>query len=355
MPGFSFYIDIFVKMFSRTILMKKSLFIYNIILIFIILIISIFFTYCKKTDNPIKFPKGAFPDSVINLASINSGFDDYNLSLYILTGNNPIIFSSNRGSSGGQFDLEQASIDFVFDQTSGKFDLDAKMSTDPFLTKLINKAKTPENDFGPYRLFSTSDGFEYLVLSSVNADGNLDLYYLKNTPIYNSSLPEIDGPYPVNIFNTGFDDAYLSFNTMQDSAYFISNEDGNFDILVHTKPVDLELSSWFDLSYSTSAKVDSVNSSSDDKCPLIFRNIMFFASDRPGGFGGFDLYYSVFKNGTWHSPINMGPNINTSSDEYRPVIGYHPDFTNLFMMFSSNRPGGKGGFDLYFTGIDLPK
>jgi hypothetical protein len=35
------------------------------------------------------------------------------------------------------------------------------------------------------------------------------------------------------------------------------------------------------------------------------------------------------------------------------VIGLHPDFTNKFLMFSSNRPGGKGGFDLYFTGIDL--
>ena len=80
---------------------------------------------------------------------------------------------------------------------------------------------------------------------------------------------------------------------------------------------------------------------------------MIFTSNRPGGYGGYDLYYSVFKNGKWSSPVNFGPDINTSSDEYRPVIGYHPDFTNKFMIFSSNRPGGKGGFDLYFTGVDI--
>ena len=82
---------------------------------------------------------------------------------------------------------------------------------------------------------------------------------------------------------------------------------------------------------------------------------MIFTSNRPGGFGGYDLYYSVFRKGKWSSPVNFGPGINTSSDEYRPVIGYHPDFTNNFLMFSSNRPGGKGGFDLYFTGVNFPE
>ena len=80
---------------------------------------------------------------------------------------------------------------------------------------------------------------------------------------------------------------------------------------------------------------------------------MVFASNRPGGLGGYDLYYSILKNGKWGSPVNLGPRINTSSDEYRPVIGSYPEFTNKYLMFSSNRPGGKGGFDLYFTGVDF--
>jgi hypothetical protein len=324
-------------------------------LVLSILSISIFFTNCKKTEDAIKFPKGTFPDSVINLANINSVYDDYNLSLNQLNGNSPIIFSSNRRSSGGQFDLEQANISFVFDQTNGSFEAGSAMTNDAFLDKLINKAMTPGNDFGPYRLFSSSDGYEYLLLASENGGGNLDLYYLRNRPVFGSSLPDVDGPYPIKLLNTDYDDAYICFDTNLDSAYFVSNIDGNFDIYLQKRPADKELASWFDLDYTVSAKVDSVNSSGEDKCPLVFRNVMVFTSNRTGGLGGFDLYYSIFRKGKWSSPVNFGPGINTSSDEYRPVIGYHPDYTNLFMMFSSNRPGGKGGFDLYFTGVAFPE
>jgi len=334
--------------------MKKSGYINFIISGLSILFVIVCFTDCKKTENPIKYPKGTFPDTVINIADINSPYDDYNLALYQIGEYLPIIFSSNRKSSGGQFDLEQASISILFDQTSGAFGFGAKMTTDAFLDKLIGKAKTPGNDFGPYRLFSKIDGFEYLLLSSTNADGNLDLYYLKNQPVSGTFLPEITGPLPITLMNTGFDDAYICFNSEQDTAYFSSNKEGTFDIFFLKKPAEKDLSSWFNLDYSLPAKVDSINSSGEDKCPFILKKIMVFASNRPGGLGGYDLYYSILKNGKWGSPVNLGPRINTSSDEYRPVIGSHPEFTNKYLMFSSNRPGGKGGFDLYFTGVDFP-
>ena len=72
---------------------------------------------------------------------------------------------------------------------------------------------------------------------------------------------------------------------------------------------------------------------------------MVFTSDREGGYGGFDLYYSLFTNGQWTTPVNFGEKINSANDEYRPITF---SFNNIDMMiFSSNRPGGKGGFDLY--------
>jgi hypothetical protein len=80
---------------------------------------------------------------------------------------------------------------------------------------------------------------------------------------------------------------------------------------------------------------------------------MVFTSNREGGYGGFDLYYSIFANGEWGEPINMGERINTEYDEYRPILKYVNEFENNFLMFSSNREGGKGGFDLYYTGINL--
>jgi len=86
----------------------------------------------------------------------------------------------------------------------------------------------------------------------------------------------------------------------------------------------------------------------------VFKKILIFTSNRPGGLGGYDLYFSVFRNGNWSFPENMGPRINSAYDEYRPLIGNHPDFKNNFLMFSSNRPGGKGGYDLYFMGYTFP-
>jgi len=95
-----------------------------------------------------------------------------------------------------------------------------------------------------------------------------------------------------------------------------------------------------------------LSSESDDKCPFISNDMLVFTSNRTGGYGGFDLYYSRRENGKWSTPVNFGPKINTAYDEYRPIIRPEYGFTNDFMLFSSNRPGGKGGFDLYYVGID---
>jgi hypothetical protein len=334
---------------------KPAMYLFKV-LILVIFVSLISFPGCRKSENPIKFPKGTFPDSTFTLSNINSSYDDYNVSLseYSLSGNIIMVFSSNRNSSGGQFDLVQGALNFSFDQTNGKFCLGDETTNNSFLSKLTAKANTAGNDFGPYRLFSSIDGYEYMILSSVNTSGDLDFYYLRNTPVFGNSLPDVLGPYPANLLNTGSDDAYISFDSNQDSCYFSSASGGNFDIFVKGKSPEKEISTWLEGAYSPSARVDSVNSSSNDKCPFIYRNIMVFASDRPGGLGGFDLYYSVFGKGKWSSPVNFGPSINTSSDEYRPVIGSHRDFKNNFMIYSSNRPGGKGGFDLYLRGFDIP-
>ena len=81
--------------------------------------------------------------------------------------------------------------------------------------------------------------------------------------------------------------------------------------------------------------------------------VLYFSSDRPGGYGGFDLFYSILENGEWSEPINFGEKINTEFDEYRPIlIDEGVSWTQTMMMFSSNRTGGLGGFDLYFVGIE---
>ncbi len=74
---------------------------------------------------------------------------------------------------------------------------------------------------------------------------------------------------------------------------------------------------------------------------------LFFASSRPGGFGGTDIYYSVRSDdGDWGPAKNVGPVINTKASEVSPF--YHPKHKVLY--FSSNAPNrnvNMGGFDIY--------
>jgi peptidoglycan-associated lipoprotein len=72
---------------------------------------------------------------------------------------------------------------------------------------------------------------------------------------------------------------------------------------------------------------------------------LFFASDRPGGAGGFDIWLA-FRNddGTWSAPRNPGPPINTPGDETSPF--YRSDDRQLF--FASDGHIGYGRTDLFF-------
>jgi OOP family OmpA-OmpF porin len=71
---------------------------------------------------------------------------------------------------------------------------------------------------------------------------------------------------------------------------------------------------------------------------------LFFASDRPGGSGKFDIWYAPLKSdGTAGEPVNAGTTINTSGDEQAPF--YHNSSETL--VFSSNGRTGMGGYDLF--------
>jgi hypothetical protein len=92
-----------------------------------------------------------------------------------------------------------------------------------------------------------------------------------------------------------------------------------------------------------------VNSGFTDQHPAISKDglRLYISSDRPGGFGGQDIWVSrrASLEDPWEVPINLGPNINSSGDDYAP--SFSTDGHVLF--FHSNHPGGCGGFDLYFS------
>lgn len=71
-------------------------------------------------------------------------------------------------------------------------------------------------------------------------------------------------------------------------------------------------------------------------------NILVFASDMPGGFGGTDLYYSVRSGVQWTRPINMGKQINTEGNEQFPSLS-----ADGSLFFSSTGHPGLGGLDVF--------
>jgi hypothetical protein len=73
---------------------------------------------------------------------------------------------------------------------------------------------------------------------------------------------------------------------------------------------------------------------------------LFFASDMPGGQGGSDLYYCELINGEWNSPVNLGPKVNSPSGENYPYM-----HSSGRLYFTSNRPGGLGKLDVYYTSL----
>ncbi|MCI5057992.1 MAG: OmpA family protein [Flavobacteriales bacterium] len=73
---------------------------------------------------------------------------------------------------------------------------------------------------------------------------------------------------------------------------------------------------------------------------------LYFSSDRPGGYGGKDIYFcKKLPTGEWALAQNAGPDINTAQNEDAPF--FHPDGLTLF--FSSEGHGSMGGFDVFFS------
>ncbi|MBI5539751.1 MAG: PD40 domain-containing protein [Bacteroidia bacterium] len=93
----------------------------------------------------------------------------------------------------------------------------------------------------------------------------------------------------------------------------------------------------------SSPKKLSINSIYHESSACFFNGILYFVSDRPGGKGGHDIYYSIQnKDNKWSEPINLNV-VNSDKDENYVFI---TDNGNT-LYFSSNGNGTKGGYDIF--------
>ncbi|MEI6049953.1 MAG: PKD domain-containing protein [Bacteroidota bacterium] len=159
----------------------------------------------------------------------------------------------------------------------------------------------------------------------------------ENSRLFSKSLTTKLNDGPVT-FNTGRDTIYYSRNLEVSSSLREINSTRNklgifCAVLVGkewTKTRELRINNeWYNLT--------TPSLSPDGKR-------LFFASDKPGGFGGSDIYYSQFKEGYWNDPVNLGPVINTKGNEVYPYINQAGE-----LFFSSDGHPGLGKKDIFFS------
>jgi outer membrane protein OmpA-like peptidoglycan-associated protein/Tol biopolymer transport system component len=186
----------------------------------------------------------------------------------------------------------------------------------------------------------------------------MTMYFTSRRPLEGSTLSE----------NTFMEDIYLTenkkgiwqealrlengINTPGHDACLYVSPDGLYMILYRATVSSVGFGSIYETNFingqwsEPKLMVGDLNSShwQTDVCLSPEGNTMYFTSDRPGGRGGRDLWViNKLPNGDWGKAQNMGANFNTEYDEEAPYI--HPDGKTFY--FSSKGHNTMGGYDIF--------
>jgi hypothetical protein len=212
---------------------------------------------------------------------------------------------------------------------------------------------------GPTVNSSSSDG-----PPSISADG-LSLYFSSNRPggygnydLWKSTrtTTKDDWSAPVNLgptVNSWYDECFPSISADGLKLYFAEEEVarpggyGNADVWVTTRPT---------VSDPWGSPINlgpTINSSARDGYAGLSISAdglsLYFTSNRPGGLGGYDIWVTrrAMVSAPWAPPVNLGPPINSFAHD---IAGnFSADGSTLY--FSSQRTGGFGGYDIWQVSI----
>lgn len=152
---------------------------------------------------------------------------------------------------------------------------------------------------------------------------------------------------PVSIgdnINTDDHDAAIALSVDGQTLFIYKTDNGNNDIYVS----NLKGKEWSKPD-KLKGEVNSPKSWEGSASLSANGKILYFASDREGGFGGRDIYKAELQSdGSWSNVQNLGPNVNTVYNDDAPFI--HPD--NVTLYFSSQGHSSIGGYDIFSSKID---
>ena len=225
---------------------------------------------------------------------------------------------------------------------------------------LTTRAITEDPWQAPVNLGSTVNSSSWETGPDISEDG-LKLFIQSNQPggqgsqdIWVTMRSNITDPWgpPVNLgspVNSSGDEVGPSSLAGDSTLFFSSNRSGGYG------GDDLYIATQSPLSDAWDAPVNlgpMVNTGSTDRAPSISSDgrMLFFHSNRPGGYGLYDLYVTIRSNITdsWSTPMNLGSSVNSSVEDVGPSIS--DDGRTLFFM--SMRSGGFGSFDAWQVSID---
>ncbi len=317
---------------------------------------------CYLSCNKNKYPVGIFPEEATNLSVVNSPFDDVNSDMPTFSHETNLVFSSNRiNPQPNYFNLVDSKLVFIWYPSDGFLSVEKGNTLfDTWLRDWVRKTESNFNEKGPYTFFDSEAG-DILLFSRDNAEG---VYSILTEPREASSQEIHGAEASLRLMENGSSEMYPSFygadylkgagvesQGRPEKMLFSSDRDGVFDIYEVDLPASGSVLEFLQSAEEKDIQKIEINTMANDHMPFVYRDLLVFSSDRPGGYGGYDLYYSFRSGDGWTEPENFGPKINSEFDEYRPVVSDAMGFENQLMIFSSNRPGGLGGFDLYFVGI----
>lgn len=335
-------------------------------LAYFLTILLLFGSCICNTDNGYEFWEGELPEVPIALNQVNTEYNDYNMASPIIENFVFLLFSSDRISQGSHYDIVGGNIYFEWNRNDGILSVDLENSSYKTEYQQMAEAVNSEADeFGPtaYQIKIDDEHFEnYLLYASDIENDTFSLYIAKQS----ETAAKVDTTVTLKLsgINQSFNMLYptfygaasdlnlYSYNELPEAMYFCTDKDGQFDIWRVAMPAQGSPFDFFASEEEKTMEKVSLSGNGNDKCPFITGEYLIFASDREGGFGGYDLYYSKYENGEWQPAVNFGPKINSEYNEYRPISTPFWEFKNDILLFSSDRPGGKGGYDLYYVGTD---
>lgn len=307
-------------------------------------------THNKKTERGSRSQETALvpPREVTAIDGINSEFDDFNAAAPRDWHGENIVFSSNRGTKGAAFDVYFAAARLYL--TS--FNVRPQLTRPGELPRqILKEVSTSDNERGPIIFSKLPETLTrwYWASDRPGGLGGFDLYAGTLAPVQRGWPPTVkqgDIPVALNELNSEKDDYYLTLPFAESRALFASNRAGD-DFDIYSASWDTMVA--FPEGAVSVSRVDILSSPNDDTAPYVDTEgavvDLVFASNREGSAGQHDIYCSEFVNGQWGAPKRLDANINSPADEFRPsLLGRGSE---RLLMFSSNRPGGKGGYDLY--------